>query len=142
MNMDRTPSRGRPVSPPVLLTEDHRKQVANWRLLVVVLAVAFFAQSIAFGVSVWTSAQSRQEDQAITTCRAKNAAALSKAQVDNDLAFDGLLLALSDRERLAAATPGTNPLQLEITAISSTAQALADARDARVAFEEHPTSSC
>lgn len=124
---------------PVLLTDEHRLQVAGWRRMVIVLAVALFAQSAAFGVSLWTGAQSRQEEQAVTNCRGKSAAALSDAQVSNDIALDNLVLALAAR---TAPAPGKTPYQDEIEGIGVTVKALGQARDARVAFEEHPTGHC
>lgn len=116
------------------ITPDHRHQAANWRWLVVVLAIALFGTFIKDGASQYVEHNDRRHTDAVQGCRSKYAAAVSSAQVDNDIAFDNLVIALTD--------PAKRPYADEIARIGDTGKALTAARDARSAFEEHPSGSC
>lgn len=116
------------------ITPDHRHQAANWRWLVVVLAIALFGTFAKDGVSQYLEHNDRQHVEAVTNCRSRYAAAVSSAQVDNDIAFDNLVIAITD--------PAARPYDAQIKRIGDTGRALTAARDARNAFEEHPSGSC
>lgn len=100
----------------------------------VTFAVGLFAFIVV--VVVYFSLTHAEADRrdAVTGCRSRVAANLSAAQVDNDLAFDDLVIGLADRS--------TVDLDVQLRQIRETKEALRVARDARVAFEEHPTGKC
>lgn len=119
-----------------VVTPEVRDQVAGWRRLFVVFAVALFVLlAIVAGFFLAARREASKRDS-ITGCRSKVAAALSAAQVDNDLAFDDLVIGLAEQ----SVTGGSLDRYLE--RIRETKADLQAARDARVAFEEHPTGSC
>lgn len=106
----------------------------DWRWIASTAAVVAAVGLVLFGVSQWRTEQSRTRTNAEQECRSKVAAAMSSAQVNNDVAFNELVVALTD--------PTRRPFTPEIKKITDTGTALVIARDARVAFEEHPTGRC
>lgn len=116
------------------ITTDHQHQAANWRWMVVVLAVVLIATFCLFGFYVMNTEEARSESRAIANCRGKTEATLSSAQVSNLIAFNDLVVGLGD--------PSRESLDTELERIKETAQELRAASDARVAFEAHPTGKC
>lgn len=116
------------------ITPEHRQQTGNWRALVRLLAVMLFVTLASAGLYVRHNDDRQRQAEELVNCRSKVASALSSAQVDNDIAFNELVVALTD--------PTRRPFTVEIAKITDTGIALSAARDARVAFESHPTRHC
>lgn len=117
-----------------LITPEHRQQVSNWRSLVRLLAVSLVVSLLMLFGYVWRTETSRHQAEKLQSCRSQVAADLSAAQADNDLAFNQLVVALTD--------PLRRPYKVEIQRITDTGRALEIARDARVEFEKHPSGRC
>lgn len=116
------------------ITPEHRQQVSNWRSLVRLLAASLVISLLMLFAYVWWTETTRHHSESLAACRSKVAADLSAAQADNDLAFNQLVVALTD--------PSKRPYDIEIRRITDTGLALQVARDARIAFEAHPSANC
>lgn len=111
----------------------HRQRLGAWyarwaqHLTNLVLATALVVVTISF-------ARYASRQDAVVACRAKVAAAVQAAQVDNDVALNDLVAALPD--------PARRPYSTELSHLTATGRALQAASEQRTAFEAHPTSSC
>lgn len=128
-------------------------QATNWRHAFMLIAAAFLIQTCIFAYYIWSNTTHQNESDAVTACRAKLATNVTAAQVEvtlaanqNDAAFDDLVLALFDRQQVANDPETAVRLKDSLVAardgLTAAGGKLVVAVEARVAFEEHPTSHC
>lgn len=106
----------------------------DWRWVAAVAAVIAAVGLLLLAYGQYIGQRDDVEARAVTECRSQLSGAVTDKQTDYLLTIGALV----------GAIPGRDPALIEsqLAALGDAGVALSDARDARVAFDEHPSGDC